>query len=696
MVLLKFIVIHKNVNIFYKKNSMANIISYNTDAEDQLESFSVSQQAGEICPTITATFLISTEQINDPPPSMSVNIVGITFNGEPHKSSYNINSSGKNTRTITYIHPKFKQLLNGIGQDFLFISCPKHVFDAMKFNEQHLTIKVKTSDAYGNNGWNIKSIINEMFAFIGLSVVINIPTYDVGSTTVQYQAGSDIAQFIQSLLPTGGDLKYTWSFNDDENLEISLLSTYGTENIETNIPAVSLSFSDNHQEDYTAWRITGGQAKPILSEYKNIDIVDIEEKEEIETTVTTQSQTTITLDPPEGETVVQVMNAVEPIRANISTTLIKKTTRLYDFKGDEFHVSKQEDSTIGAYYDMNNKNPKEGLTQKVLTTYNYENDNPIDYEKSRLLGNKKTMSGIVTKFYSGSSAIGAALNGKGPAYFLLEDSSVVTPEEYDEAWPDVEPIIIGAIMSWLDDYRVENEQLLYVDEKSSTKEYPEGTIKKNSTSITEYCFQFIASGFGTSEFSRWYSCTEDGKSILEELVSLIEKTEERITTNFPNVDPVVSVSVSIGTHKLIEIFEKNIIPQTTKGTYRWKEIIKKFNLKTGVYDLTEREVPIPGGRIPSEPTSLRKQDLVYENGDMGEKKIVKAFTASLDTNNREHFDAFCQIIKKKATNPLREITVTDLDIPYFQGEPYMGGIVTGWEVSATPEGKHSINIKVEV
>ncbi len=692
-----------------------DIINISSSALDKLESVTISQQPDEMTPSITGTFLIGDEDINSDPPSLSVAVAGKTFSGTPHRSTIRVTADGKRHKTTTYINGTFKNLLQGYGQDILFISCPKSVYDAMEYDEDFVVVKWKEADPYNCGGWTVASIIEEIFSILsggggdgagvggrggGDSVNINIPDFDVSSPTVQYQAGNDFAQFIQGLLPTSGGLRYLWFFDENGTLTITLVSTAANFSITTFIDAESIDFGQEHQssgeEGYTGWRFTGGMAVPVLDEYKYIKTEDITEKTEIETITTTAGNTTIEIQPPEGDSSTTIISAVQPIRGGIPSTTIKTTKRLYDFKGDEFHVVKQTIISKGAIYNHKNENPREGSLSKEEIKYTYENNNPLIYEKSRPKSNSKKASGLITYYASGGSASSQALNSDGPAYLLMDDFTVLTKEEYDDLWPDAGDILLGSYIKWRTNYGKEEEKIAYTQENSSTREYPEGTIKDNSSSKQNLCYRFKVSGFGVTKYSRYYACTEDGKSVLQDLVALVKNTESYISSRWPDVPSTVSLSSGSSSMKTVEIYEKEITEITAKGTYRWKETTKELDLETGVYNTSTRQVSIPGGRVPMEQTKYRKQQLMKDEGDMGDATLVIPFTTQVDTNNREQFNTFCELIKSRAKRPTNNISIQGLSIPYLSGEPYAGGTVTGWSIAVTGDGKTQISVTIEI
>ncbi len=685
------------------------LITATSSALDKLESVTISQSPDEMTPSITGTFLIDDADINSDPPTLSVSVAGKTFSGVPHRSTIRVTADGKRHRTTTYINSIFKKLLEGYGQDILFISCPESVYHAMEYDEDFVIVKWKEADPYNCGGWTVKTIIEELFSIAleggdgddsSANVNVNIPDFDVSSPTVQYQAGGDFAQFIQGLLPTSGGIRYLWFFDESGALTITLVSTTANFSVNTNIDAESIDFGQEHQagseNGYTGWRFTGGMAKPILEEYKYIKTEAIVEKVEIETITTTDSNTTIEIASPEGNTSTTTVNPTQPIRGNIPTKTIKTTTRLYDFKGDEFHVVKQTIENRGAIYDHKNENPQEGRLSKEEIEYTYENDDPLIYEKSRPTGHVKKTSGFITKYKTGSSASSSALNSDGPAYLLMDDDTVLTKQEYDDLWPDAGDIILGSYIEWANDYTQEEEHITYVQDNESTREKPEGTISNNSSSKTLLCYRFKATGFGVTRYSRYYAATEDGKSVLQDLISLVKNTISYIESLHPDVSSDVTLSLAGTTTELVEIYEKEITEITAKGTYRWKETTKELDLETGIFNTSTRQVSIPGGRVPMEPTKYRKQQLMKDEGDMGKAQLVVPFTAQVDTNNREQFETFCELIKIRAVRPTNTVSIQGLSEPYLSGEQYEGGTVIGWSATVNGDGKTQFSITVEI
>lgn len=644
---------------------VAQIIS---SAENRLTNVSVSQQAGEICPSATASYIIDPSDIGSTPPTLSVNISGITYSFQAHRSTYNIQSNGLHTRNVTYVLPQFKTLLKGYGQDILFVNCPRSVFDAMNYDSDNLDIKFKESDHYNRSGWTVTQIISYIFSLVGVAVSIDIPDIDVSEPTIQYQASSDLTQFISNLLPNTGGLQFVWTTNASGILNLFLIYPSATTAVQTVIAAENLSFTEEHDSDYDSWLIEGGMSEPILSEYK---------------VVKTQNPVERDLDP---ETTTITTKDGVPV---VTTKTLRK---LFDFKNDEFHTTRETVTTTGPVYNNNNEQPISGNTQITVTEYSYENSNSLLYEKSRPVGHTKTLSGYATKITLGLSALGDAVNSKGTGYLLSDEYKTYTYAEYNAiAVIDRPTIIAGTAVAWRDDYRKETEEIAYTQESESTKDIPEGTILKNSTTIEEFSYRFKASGFGYDGKSRYFYCTEDGKSILSDIAEFIRNANEIVDSNNPGSTATLSQE-STG-YQQTELYTKDIESQA-KSTYRWKETKQTLEPETGNYKTEEREVPIPSGRLPAEPTQWRKQKIRYEAGNMGKKQIISAFKASVPTNNRSQFNGFSSLIRQIAQRPLNEISIQHLQTPYFTGEPYYGRIVVGWTAAFSNDGNFNFDITV--
>ena len=657
---------------------------------DTPESITISQSSGEIAPQITAVFLIDSDDVNPVPPSLTVTIAGIPFTGVLHKSALAFNASGKHTLTVTYIHPLFKKLLNGFGQDILYISCPKAVFDQMlkdAVNQEHIIMKHRESNEYGNNGWTPVSIIKDIFALIEERVNINFINFDMSSTTVQYQAGSDFLSFIQGTLPSLHGLTYNYTINANGILDITLLSAPAATITSTSIPAESLAFGKDYNAEYTGYKFTGGNAKPILTEYKNIKIVPISSKTEEERTVTTKNATVIT----RGDKTI-TMAALTPIRDNIPNTVIKKTKKLFDFKDEEFQVDNETIETRGATYDSRNKNPNEGRLQLEDTTYHYENSNPLTYEKSRSTGFTKLTSGLVS-VYGVSISESASI---GMVYYLLDNLQVISHEDREKQNPAVGTILYSGMTSFLQ-YKKEEEHIVYTTEKDSTKDYPEGTILRNSSSTTERCYQFTARGFGVTTSTRWFSCTEPIKDVLNEIAALYTSVQAEVALKYPSVpNPLITLYAPTVKDQIISSTEKEILKMTAKGTYRWKETTLKMEMASGKYDAVTQENVIPGGRIPSEPTKYRTQQLIKFFGDMGNAKIITPLSVEIQTNNRTHFLSCCDLIKGTIKRPHTPLEVSNLSHPVFNGESFLNGKVTGWSGKWSGDGKEEYSATVSL
>ena len=369
----------------------------------------------------------------------------------------------------------------------------------------------------------------------------------------------------------------------------------------------------------------------------------------------------------------------------------KETTRLYDFKGDPFHIVSQTITKTSGIFNENGENPTEGLVSKEVSAYEYENADPLVYEKSRQKSMTKTTSTLSTKYVIGISALGYAHNSKGKAFLLLADNSIKTVAEYDKLWPDVEGIVAGSYADWIDDVITDVELITYTQEIDSTRERPEGTITLNETTTTSACQLFTVSLGGKIKNTVNIRVSDSGETGLKLVVDAIKEVSEGYSGPFSavvTVSPASSVTTSTS--------RRDIDPITTKGTYKWRVTTKTLNFETGKFDIQTQEVTVPGGRIPSEPTQYRKQDILYEHGDMGEAKKVTAFTMSINTNNRDHLKMLADLMKGEMISKTGiEYPISEVDRPYFQGESFNGWTVVGWSAEATAE-KESFSVTVKI
>ena len=669
-----------------------SVIKYLSSSELSPSSISVSQQKGELCPQITATFFIDQTLTPELPETLTISIDGIEFQGIAHKTNFSLNADGKHIATVTYLHDAIAGTLDGFGQDVLYISCPKAQYDAMKFDENNIVIKWKDSDVYGNNGWNSKAVFEDIFKVMGKTVTVEIEPIDIGSATLRYSKGSSIVEFAKSALLGSDVLGYIFHINANNTLVISLPGKTANRDTTTDIPAVSLQGDIDHVTGvYDAFSFTGGQSKPILEEYKYIKTVDIATKTEIEKTTTDSTKVTQTVTKPDGSTTNTIIITSTPLGTDVTREITTKTTvRLYDFKDDEFHIVSQDIQKISSVFNHNGESPQEGLVLKELTTYYYENADPLIYEKSRQTKCLKGTSQLATRYVMGADALGYALNSKGKAFLLLADSSIKTYSEYQSIWPNVESIIAGSYMTWIDDVSTESETIAYVQESESTRDRPEGTIILNEVSKSEQCVRFTITVGSKIVNTKYIRISDSGETGLQEILDAIAKARE---DNSSSADPVVVMSPY--TSVTTELTKKDIDPLTTKGTYKWRVTSKTLNFDTSKFDIQTQEVTIPGGRIPSEPTQYRKQDILYETGKMGQAVPVKAFMMSIGTNNREHLHAIADyVIGEKSEKATSEYSITDVDRPYFQGDLFRGWVVSGWSIESTAE-KDTINITVK-
>lgn len=668
-----------------------SVIKYLSSGDLSPTSISVSQQKGEFCPQITASFFIENTTTPEVPEDISISIDGVAFAGVAHKTSFSLNADGKHIANVTYVHESVAGTLDGFGQDVLYISCPKAQYDALRFDESNIVIKWKEADVYGNGGWNSKSVIEDIFSLVNKEITVDIEPIDIGSTTLRYSKGSSIIEFAKSALIGADIVGYVFHIDADNNLKISLPGKTASTSGSASIPAVSLQGDIDHVTvEYNAFSFTGGQAKPILEEYKYIKTVEIAEKTEIEKTTTETSQTTQAVTKPDDTTTNTIIITSTPLSSGVTEEVTtKKTTRLYDFKDDEFHIVSQDIEKVSGIFNHNGESPRKGIVLHEVTTYEYENADPLVYEKSRQTKCLKATSQLATYYIAGTSALMYALNSKGKAFLLLADNSIKTYTEYMALWPDVGTILAGSYMDWLDDAMTEAETIAYVQEKDSTRERPEGTILLNETSNTEKCIRFVVTLGAKSIISKYLRVSESGETGLKDISDAIEKVREN---NEFSGDPVISIS---GTTPITtQLTRKDIDPLTTKGTYKWRVTTKTLNFETSKFDLQTQEVTIPGGRIPSEPTQYRKQDILYETGLMGQAVPVKAFTMSIGTNNRSQLQALADIvIGEKTEKATSDYQISDVDRAYFQGDSFNGWPVVGWSIESTVE-KDTINITV--
>jgi len=673
------------------------IIKYLSSGGLTPHSISISQQKGELCPQITASFFIDNNLNFSVPETLTVDLQGVSFTGKAHKTSFALNADGKHTAQTTYISATISGVLEGWGQDILYISCPKAQYDAMKFNETNIIIKWKESDMYGNGGWNSKTVIEDIFTVMGEEVTVDVEPIDIGSTTLRYSAGSSIIEFAKSALIGADILGYVFNTDNDGNLTISLpgktASPASRASDGVSIPAVSLQGNSDHvSSEYTAWKFTGGQAKPILAEYKYIQTEAITEKIEIDKTTTESDRITQKTTSPDGTETNVITVSSTPLGDNVDREVTtKETTRLYDFKGDPFHIVSQIITKTSGIFDENGKNPTEGFVSKEVSTYEYENADPLVYEKSRQKSMTKTTSALSTKYAIGPNALGYARNSKGRAFLLLADDSIKTVEEYDKLWPDVEDIVAGSYTDWINDIITEVELITYTQETDSTRERPEGTLTLNETTKTALCQKFTVSLNGKTKNTVNVRVSDSGETGLKLVVGAIKEVSEEYSGHFS-----ASVTVSPASDVTTSTSRRDIDPITTKGTYKWRITTKTLNFETGKFDIQTQEVTVPGGRIPSEPTQYRKQDILYEHGKMGNAEKVTAFTMSINTNNREHLKMLADLMKgEMSSKTVTEYNISEVDRVYFQGESFNGWPVVGWSAEATAE-KESFSVVVKI
>lgn len=682
--------ISKFVKLFFGLFCMS-VIKYLSSGNLSPTSISVSQQKGEFCPQITASFFIENTTTPDVPEDISISIDGVAFSGIAHKTSFSLNADGKHIANVTYLHESVAGTLDGFGQDVLYISCPKAQYDALRFDETHIVVKWKKADVYGNGGWNSKSVIENIFSLVNKEITVDIEPIDIGSTTLRYSKGSSIIEFAKSALIGADVIGYVFHIDADGNLKILLPGKTASSHRSTSIPAVSLQGDIDHVTgEYNAFSFTGGQAKPILAEYKYIKTVAIAKKTEIEKTTTETSQTTQEITKPDGTSTNTTIITSTPLTSGTTKEITtKETTRLYDFKDDEFCIVSQSTEKESSIFNHNGEVPQNGVVFHEFTTYEYENADPLTYEKPRQTKCLKTTSQIATKYAIGLNALTFALNSKGKAFLLLADNTIKTYAEYMDLWPDVETVIAGSYVDWIDDIMTESETISYVQEKDSTRDRPEGTILLNETSSSEQCVLFTVSLGSKIVITKHIRVSESGETGLKEIGDAMTKASEGNDFSGEHV-----VSVSPASLITTQITRKDIDPLTTKGTYKWRVTTKTFNFDTGKFDTQTQEVTIPGGRIPSEPTQYRRQDILYESGLMGQPVPVKAFTMSIGTNNRSHLRSLADIvIGEKTEKVTTEYQISDVSNPYFQGDSFNGWIVTGWSIESTAE-KDTINITV--
>ena len=302
------------------------IIKYLSSGGLTPHSISISQQKGELCPQITASFFIDNDLGFSVPETLTVDLQGVSFTGKAHKTSFALNADGKHTAQTTYISATISGVLEGWGQDILYISCPKAQYDAMKFDETNILIKWEESDMYGNGGWNSKTVIEDIFTVMGEEVTVDIEPIDIGSTTLRYSAGSSIVEFAKSALIGADILGYVFSTDNMGDLVISLPGkTASPASGKVSIPAVSLQGNSDHvSSQYTAWKFTGGQAKPILDEYKYIQTEAITEKTEIDKTTTEKEQIAQKTTAPDGTETNVITVSSTPLGDNMDREITKK------------------------------------------------------------------------------------------------------------------------------------------------------------------------------------------------------------------------------------------------------------------------------------------------------------------------------------------------------------------------------------
>jgi hypothetical protein len=611
---------------------------------DGLGAYSVtaSHNPGEIAPTFTVSCLppsgnqlaFSEHFAWQPPEAVTFTIGSVSWDCVPGDAPRTVSGGAGVEYSVTYIPDilytlRYAQYKKSVA----WISCPKWQFDLYlnAYDEEEYEVFHKEADVYASNGFTVKDILEKLGELMDIEITVNMPPLHVDRATVMLSKDEMVLSFIQSLLPSG--FQYSWDWQP-EHLTIGLAER-ATIAITLPPKAYAVSIDDPAVVQYDRVVLTGAPYKIQSGLTLGETPYDVKKRNPRFLKISEETF------PPETDT----LNGQE-----IQRTITRRTQLGPD--GTPFAVLEENQVVVGAIYGYNGFYNSTGVIQRITTTYEYENDDPLIYLKPRLTKTTTVSSGYVTCL--DGTEIGAS---NGILYHYTTNGEVLSREDF-LAKTDRGSVLASSYGGWVDDYETVEETIDYITAPDEpTPEWPEGYERLHKNTVTHHAF-FAG--------NRYYSCMERGRDCLDQIARYYSDKEE---------EPLI---VMVITEK--QTFESNIreTKLTTPGAFSFQDTQVAYSPEENRFQVRQQQTSV-NSTPPACPSEYLVEPLKVTIGKPESGvNLVYAASAQIPTSNPLDFEVWGAKLYYDLTHRQRALTVSVPDYIFPQGYRIGGGTVVGW------------------